>query len=57
MGPNIDSNIAYFNFTASGSGPQVAGLTAQSGNSLITNLGDFKLFASLWSPDALGETH
>ena len=50
MGPNIDSNIACFNFTASGSGQQVAGLTAQLGKSLITNLGDFKLFASLWSP-------
>jgi len=50
MGPNINSNIAYFNFTTSGSGPQVAGVTAQLGKSLITNLGDFKLFASLWSP-------
>jgi O-glycosyl hydrolase len=50
MGPNIDSNIAYFNFTASGSGPQVAGLTAQAGQSLKSSLGDFKLFASLWSP-------
>ncbi len=50
MGPNIDSNIAYFNFTVTGSGQQVAGLTAQMGNTLVTNLGDFKLFASLWSP-------
>jgi O-glycosyl hydrolase len=50
MGPNIDSNTAYFNFTASGSGPQVAGLTARLGQSLVTNLGDFKVFASLWSP-------
>ncbi|HEX4121733.1 MAG TPA: hypothetical protein VH619_14015 [Verrucomicrobiae bacterium] len=50
MGPNIDSNIAYFNFTGSGTGQQVAGLTAQTGKALITNLGDFKLFASLWSP-------
>ena len=50
MGPNINSNLAYFNFTASGSGPQVAGLTAQLGKSALTNLGDFKLFASLWSP-------
>jgi O-glycosyl hydrolase len=50
MGPNIDSNIAYFDFSASGSGQQVAGMTAQLGKSLITNLGDFKLFASLWSP-------
>ncbi|MGA2245538.1 MAG: hypothetical protein ABSH48_11100 [Verrucomicrobiota bacterium] len=50
MGPDIDSNVAYFNFTASGSGPQVAGVTAQLGKSLITNLSDFKLFASIWSP-------
>ena len=50
MGPNIDSNIAYFNFTAIGSGPQVAGVTAQIGQSLKNSLGDFKLFASLWSP-------
>jgi O-glycosyl hydrolase len=50
MGPNIDSNIAYFNFTATGSGPQVAGMTAQTGQALKNSLGDFKLFASLWSP-------
>jgi glucuronoarabinoxylan endo-1,4-beta-xylanase len=50
MGPNIDSNIAYFDFTSAGSGPQVAGATAQAGKSLINSLGDFKLFASLWSP-------
>jgi O-glycosyl hydrolase len=50
MGPNINSNIAYFDFTASGSNPQVAGLTAQAGKALISSLGDFKLFGSLWSP-------
>ncbi|HTA29756.1 MAG TPA: hypothetical protein VK731_04695, partial [Candidatus Cybelea sp.] len=48
MGPNIDSNIAYFNFSAGG--PQVAGATAQMGQSLITRSGDFKLFGSHWSP-------
>lgn len=48
MGPNINSNITYFNFAAGG--PQVAGLTAQVGKSLINNLGDFKLFGSHWSP-------
>src|SRR5580658_8696991 len=48
MGPNIDSNIAYFDFSAGG--PQVAGSTAQIGQSLITSLGDFKLFGSHWSP-------
>lgn len=50
MGPNIDSNIAYFNFTAGGSGPEVAGATARAGKSFINSLGDFKLFASHWSP-------
>jgi O-glycosyl hydrolase len=50
MGPNIDSNIAYFDFTASGSDPQVAGVAAQAGNSRIGTLGSFKLFGSLWSP-------
>ena len=50
MGPNIDSNIAYFDFTASGSNPQVAGVAAQTGQSRISSLGDFKLFGSLWSP-------
>ncbi|MGC9943401.1 MAG: hypothetical protein ABSE48_16360 [Verrucomicrobiota bacterium] len=48
MGPNIDSNILYFDF-ASG-GPQVAGVVAQAGKALINNLGDFKLFGSHWSP-------
>jgi O-glycosyl hydrolase len=50
MGPNIDSNIVYFDFTAIGSNPQVAGQAAQAGKSLINSLGDFKLFGSLWSP-------
>ena len=48
MGPNINSNIAYFDFTSGG--PQVAGVVAQVGKSLINNLGDFKLFGSHWSP-------
>ncbi len=48
MGPNIDSNITYFDFTTGG--PQVAGLVAQAGKSLINSLGDFKLFGSHWSP-------
>src|SRR5580700_1522017 len=30
MGPNINSNTTYFDFTGSGSGPQVAGVTAQA---------------------------
>ena len=48
MGPNIDSNILYFDFT--NGGPQVAGVVAQVGKSFINNLGDFKLFGSHWSP-------
>jgi len=48
MGPNIDSNIAYFSFT--NGGPQVAGSVAQAGKSRLSNLGDFKLFGSHWSP-------
>jgi len=48
MGPNINSNIAYFNFT--NGGPQTAGLAAQAGKSLVNSLGDFKLFGSHWSP-------
>ena len=50
MGPNINYNIAYFDFTTIGRGPQVAGVTAQAGKSLITSLGDFKLFGSHWLP-------
>jgi hypothetical protein len=50
MGPNIDANIAYFDFTASGSTPQVSGRAAQAGQSRISNLGDLKLFGSIGSP-------
>jgi O-glycosyl hydrolase len=50
MGPNIDSNITCFDFTGSGSTPQVAGQAAQAGKAHINSLGDFKLFGSLWSP-------
>jgi hypothetical protein len=50
MGPNIESNVAYFDFTASGGGPQVAGQAARAGQSRVNSLGDFKLFGSMWSP-------
>ena len=50
MGPDIDSNLGYFDFTASGSDPRVAGQVAALGKSLMNSLGDFKLFGSLWSP-------
>ena len=55
MGPDINSNIAYFDFTASGfnadgSNLQVAGQAAQAGKSRFNTLGDFKLFATILSP-------
>ncbi len=48
MGPNIDQNVAYFDFDDDV--PKTAGLLAQLGNQKKTMLGDFKLFAALWSP-------
>ena len=44
MGPNIDTNIGYFVF------PSTPGLVAQAGFMRRLQLGDFKLFGSLWSP-------
>jgi len=48
MGPNIDTNIGYFDFEADW--PRIAGLAAQAGLSRVASLGDFKLVGSLWSP-------
>ena len=46
MGPDIDKNIALFNYDAmKGLGSQ-----AQAGFAKKDQLGDFKLYASLWSP-------
>lgn len=50
MGPDINFNTNYFNF-ASGM-PMVAGPLGQIGNNKRAQLGDFKLFGSLWSPAA-----
>jgi O-glycosyl hydrolase len=50
MGPNINSNLAYFDYTASGGDPQVAGKAAQAGQARAASLGDFKLFGSMLSP-------
>jgi len=50
MGPDINQNINYFNFTSGG--PHAAGIVAQLGNARRERLGDFKLFGSLWSPAA-----
>jgi O-glycosyl hydrolase len=48
MGPDIDKNVQYFNYDDDG--PRTAGLLAQIGKSKQAQLGDFKLFASMWSP-------
>jgi MYXO-CTERM domain-containing protein len=48
MGPDIDQNVAYFDYDDPG--PKTAGLAAQIGNQKKGALGDFKLFASMWSP-------
>ena len=44
MGPNIDTNIGYFNF------PATPGAVVRAGTMRRLQLGDFKLFGSLWSP-------
>jgi O-glycosyl hydrolase len=48
MGPDIGQNVAYFDYDDAG--PKTAGLAAQIGNQKKGALGDFKLFASMWSP-------
>lgn len=46
MGPNIESNLLYF------VQPAVLGAAARAGAMRRLQLGDFKLFGSLWSPAA-----
>ena len=46
MGPNIESNLSYF------VQPAVLGAAARAGAMRRLQLGDFKLFGSLWSPAA-----
>lgn len=48
MGPDINQNTNYFDFTADG--PRVAGTLATLGAGKASRLGDFKLIASHWSP-------
>src|SRR5689334_12517375 len=48
MGPDIDANIAYFDYDDDV--PKTAGLLAQVGDGKKAALGDFKLIASMWSP-------
>ncbi len=46
MGPDIDQNVLLFDFT----GTATPGALAALGKSKAGELGDFKLFASMWSP-------
>jgi uncharacterized protein (TIGR03382 family) len=46
MGPDIDTNVTLFDFTAQA----VPGLVAQMGLANAPQLGGFKLYGSLWSP-------
>jgi O-glycosyl hydrolase len=46
MGPDIDKNIELFNYDSM----KGLGSEAQAGQSRKDKLGDFKLYASLWSP-------
>ena len=46
MGPDIDSNVQLFDFSAKA----IPGLVAQLGKARAAQLGDFKLYASMWSP-------
>jgi O-glycosyl hydrolase len=49
MGPDINQNTNYFDFTADG--PRVGGTLAKLGAGNAARLGDFKLIASHWSPE------
>lgn len=44
LGPNIETNLSYFSF------PAVPGVVARAGVMRRLQLGDFKIFGSLWSP-------
>ncbi len=48
MGPSINQNLAYFDFN--NSGVKSAGLLVQQAAAKMDQLGDFKLYASIWSP-------
>ncbi len=48
MGPDLDANLAFFNFDSDSL--KTAGQLAQLGQNRRADLGDFKLFGSLWSP-------
>lgn len=48
MGPDIDKNVKLFRFDTEKA--KTAGVMAQLGEKRKAQLGDFKLFASLWSP-------
>jgi O-glycosyl hydrolase len=46
MGPDIDQNVMLFDY----SGTATPGMLAAIGTAKASQLGDFKLFASMWSP-------
>ncbi|OAI42862.1 hypothetical protein AYO41_03350 [Verrucomicrobia bacterium SCGC AG-212-E04] len=48
MGPDIDQNVAKFDFASDG--PESAGLLVQQALAKLDQLGDFKFFGSIWSP-------
>lgn len=48
MGPDINSNINFFNYNATF--PKVGGIIASIGDSKKVSLGDFKITGSIWSP-------
>jgi O-glycosyl hydrolase len=48
MGPDIEKNVDYFDYADDM--PKTAGALAQLGSAKKAELGDFKLFASVWSP-------
>jgi O-glycosyl hydrolase len=49
MTPNITTNIAFFDFTSANM-PRSAGSLAQAGTLKKAQLGDFKIYGSIWSP-------
>jgi O-glycosyl hydrolase len=48
MGPDIEKNVDYFDYADDM--PKTAGELAKVGDAKKVELGDFKLFASVWSP-------
>ncbi len=49
MGPDIDQNVTLFDYTTDT--PQTQGMMAALGTSKKAELGDFKLYGTMWSPE------